>query len=328
MPDESSLSVESEQALQRHPALVFLIGDNIGAPIPLDRDVVTLGRALEADVRINDALASRLHARISTEVDGVSGEVRYRLTDLNSTNGTRLNGQRIKEADLKDGDKIFIGERILRFDLLDEIDREFQQRIHRLLAHDELTGLLTSRSFFSELRREAVRAEREGLSYCVLMMDLDFFKQVNDHYGHLTGSQTLEQVGALIMREMRAGDVAARFGGEEFAAFLLDATVEQGLLIAERVRAAIEGFAFPTTRPNTQLNDSREPSTQHHHITISIGVAVSPGDSNDPLELIELADAALYRAKNTGRNRVAAYSHKTPASPHATTAEATTQSSS
>lgn len=325
--NESSLSPDAEQSLQRRPALVFLSGDSIAAPIPLDRNDVTIGRALEADVRINDALASRLHARISTEFDSESGETQYRLLDLNSTNGTRLNGQRVAEAYLKDGDKIFIGERILRFDLLDEIDREFQQRIHRLLAHDELTGLLTSKSFFSELRREAVRAEREQLSYCVLMMDIDFFKQVNDRHGHLTGSQTLEQVGAIIMRELRAGDVAARFGGEEFAAFLLDATAEQGLVAAERVRAAIEEFAFPTTRRNTKLTDSTAPTAQHHHITISIGVAVAPDDSNDPLELVELADAALYRAKNAGRNCVAAYSRST-LSPHATTAETSPASSS
>ena len=80
-----------------------------------------------------------------------------------------------------------IGEHLMRFELLDEIDREFQRQIHRLLVHDELTGLLTSKSFFSELRREAARAEFDARPFCVLMMDLDHFKVVNDTYGHLAG---------------------------------------------------------------------------------------------------------------------------------------------
>nr|MDQ3803152.1 diguanylate cyclase [Acidobacteriota bacterium] len=182
----------------RHPALVFLRGELIAAPIPLERGEVVLGRALEADVRVNDARASRLHARIRIERDAQTGEARYRVTDLGSTNGTLLNGQPVAEAFLQEGDKLTIGEHLLRFDLLDDIDREFQRHIHRLLAHDELTGLLTSKSFFSELRREAARAESEGMPFCVLMMDLDHFKSVNDRYGHLVGSQTLEEVGALV----------------------------------------------------------------------------------------------------------------------------------
>src|SRR5438874_10805439 len=141
-----------------------------------------------------------------------------------------LNGRPVTRAFLADGDKFVIGDQLIRFEMLDEIDREFQQQIHRLLVHDELTGLLTGKSFFSELRREADRAEAESLPFCVLMMDIDFFKEVNDSYGHLVGSETLEEVGALIKRALRAGDVAARFGGEEFAAFLLDADYSQALV--------------------------------------------------------------------------------------------------
>ncbi len=286
---------------ERRPALVFLRGELLAIPIPLERDEVILGRALEADVRVNDARASRLHARITTERDPANGEARYRITDLGSTNGTTVNGQPVEEALLQDGDKLVIGEHLMRFDLLDEIDREFQRQIHRLLVHDELTGLLTSKSFFSELRREAARAEFESRPFCVLMMDIDHFKAVNDTYGHMTGSQTLEEVGACITRALRAGDVAARFGGEEFAAFMLDADLAQGLVAAERVRAAVEQHPFTLTRHNS----SGELRT--HHITISIGVAAFPEDARDPIELIEQADTALYRAKRSGRNRVCAY---------------------
>jgi two-component system cell cycle response regulator len=287
--------------LERRPALVFLRGELMAVPIPLERDEVVLGRAVEADVRVNDFRASRLHARISAERDPETGVTRYKITDLDSTNGTLLNGQLIKEAFLDEGDKVTIGDYLFRFEMLDEIDREFQQQIHRLLAHDELTGLLTSKSFFSELRHEAAVAEEESHRFCVLMMDIDYFKLVNDTYGHLVGSQTLEEMGGVIKGALRAGDVAARFGGEEFAAFLLEADYAQGLVAAERVRSAIEKHEFAAVRKGSSGE------LKSHHITISIGVAAYPDDARDPIELVELADSALYRAKRGGRNRICAY---------------------
>jgi diguanylate cyclase (GGDEF)-like protein len=290
-----------ERSTERRPALVFLRGELLAVPIPLERNEVTLGRALEADIRVNDSRASRLHARITTEHDEATGETRYRLNDLKSTNGTLLNGKAIDQEFLQDGDKFEVGDHLIRFEMLDEIDREFQQQIHRLLVHDELTGLLTSKSFFSEMRREAARAEAESMPFCVLMMDLDYFKGVNDTYGHLVGSETLEDVGAVIKGSLRAGDVGARFGGEEFAAFLLDADYAQGLVAAERVRSAIEKHEFPAVRRGS----SEEART--HHMTISVGVASFPEDARDPIQLVEMADSALYRAKRSGRNRVCAY---------------------
>src|SRR6266852_8179449 len=291
----------SEHSTERRPALVFLRGELLAVPIPLERKEVTLGRALEADIRINDSRASRLHARITTERDEATGETRYRLNDLKSTNGTLLNGKAIDQEFLRDGDKFEVGDQLIRFEMLDEIDREFQQQIHRLLVHDELTGLLTSKSFFSELRREAARAEAEDKPFCVLMMDLDHFKGVNDTYGHLVGSETLEEVGAVIKKTLRAGDVGARFGGEEFAAFLLDADYQQGMVAAERMREAIEKHEFPAVRRGS----SETPRT--HRITISVGIAAYPDDGRDPIQLVELADSALYRAKRNGRNCVCAY---------------------
>src|ERR1051325_10535991 len=157
-----TFSAEYQRRGDLRPALVFLRGELLAVQIPLEREHVTLGRALDADIRVNDPRASRLHARVSCERNE-AGEVRYRLSDLDSTNGTMLNGKRIESAFLEDGDKFEIGEQLIRFEMLDEIDREFQQQIHRLLVHDELTGLLTGKSFFSELRREAARAEAEDM---------------------------------------------------------------------------------------------------------------------------------------------------------------------
>jgi len=299
--DIDTSSGQYQRRGERRPALVFLRGELLAVPIPLERDQVTLGRALEADIRINDSRASRLHARITCETDDATGKARYCLIDLGSTNGTILNGKRIERAFLEDGDKFEVGDQLIRFEMLDEIDREFQQQIHRLLVHDELTGLLTSKSFFSELRREAARAEAEQMPFCVLMMDIDYFKDVNDTYGHLAGSETLEEVGAVIKRSLRAGDVGARFGGEEFAAFLLDADYAQGLIAAERVRSAIEKHEFPAARRGSSEN------IPTHHITISVGIASFPEDGRDPIQLVEMADSALYRAKRNGRNQVCPY---------------------
>jgi len=285
----------------RRPALVSLRGELMAVPIPLERDEVTIGRAIEADVRLNDSRASRLHARITSKRNPTSDVTRYYITDLGSTNGTLVNGELITDMLLNDGDKIIIGDQLFRFDMLDEIDREFQRQIHRLIAHDELTGLLTSKSFFSELRRESARAQAETRPFCVLMMDLDYFKEVNDTYGHLVGSQTLGEIGRIIKEALRAGDVASRFGGEEFAAFLLDATYAQGLVAAERVRVAVSEHEFPVTRRDSPGSQAT------HRITISIGVAAYPDDATDPIHLVELADSALYRAKRSGRNRICAY---------------------
>ena len=281
------------------PALVFLTGDLLAVPIPLEREEVILGRSLGADIRINDKKISRRHAKINTICDERGETAEYVVTDLNSRNGTLLNGQNITEEKLQNGDKITVGEHILRFELLDEIDREYHRQIHRLLSHDDLTGLLSSRSFFSELRREAARANTENRPFCVLMLDVDHFKNVNDTYGHLTGSKTLEEIGCCINENLRTGDAAARFGGEEFAAFLLDAELSQALIAAERIRSEIEKQEFSIVRQGKFV--------KAHRVTISIGVAAFPTDSSDPIELVEMADSALYRAKREGRNRICTY---------------------
>ena len=295
----SHMQKPKRQERDLRPALVFLTGDLIAVPIPLEREEVILGREIGADVRVNDPKVARRHARITTSTDPNTNETVYTLKDFGSRSGTLLNGERVDEETLQNGDKITIGENILRFDLLDEIDREYQRHIHRLISHDDLTGLLSGRSFFSELRREAERAKIDSRPFCVLMMDIDHFKNVNDTFGHLTGSKTLEEIGGCIINCLRSGDAAARFGGEEFAAFLLDAEIGQAMVAAERIRHEIEIKEFSVVRQGNP--------DEKHHVTISVGIAAFPDDSSDPIELVEMADSALYRAKRDGRNRVCIY---------------------
>lgn len=294
------MKIQNPLERDARPALIFLTGEMLAVQIPLEREEVVLGRAMEADVRINDTGVARRHACINAVFDSLENTTKYVLTNLDAGgNGTILNNQKITREVLRGGDKIIIGEHILRFELLDEIDREYQRRIRRLVAHDDLTGLLSSRSFFSELRSETAQAKLDNRPFCVLMMDVDFFKKINDVFGHLQGNEVLGEIGSRITFCLRSGDVAARVGGEEFAAFLLDAEIRQGLVAAERIRAEIENHQFE--------NISRARLAEKHPVTISIGVAAFPSDSEDSFELIEMADSALYRAKREGRNRVCAF---------------------
>lgn len=278
----------------KHPTLIVLQGDDLGVAVHLAGKTFTIGRGTDCDVRLDDNLASRQHARLEPIA---AGRI-YSLHDLGSTNGTFVNGQLVEDpVALQDGDKIRVGRHVFKFAWLDEYESEFQMRIQQMIIRDDLTNLLTQRSFFLELERALARraAQPEPSPLAVLMMDLDYFKQVNDNYGHLVGSQTIKHVGELIEANIRETDVAARYGGEEYVAFLTVASAGEALAVAERIRSAVEGKEIVLARRGVEVR---------LHVTISIGVALYPGDSADPLELIEKADLALYRAKTGGRNRV------------------------
>jgi two-component system, cell cycle response regulator len=283
---------------KRYAAIIFLCGDKLGTVIRLDKEKLVIGRDSEVvDLALNDDVASRVHAQIFTSQGNDSGK-QYWLADLGSTNGTLLNGQLLPPREsflLQDGDKVKIGRQLLKFALLDELEVEYQERLHELIVHDDLTGLLTRKSLTYEMEREIVRSQRYNHEFCVLMMDIDFFKKVNDNYGHLIGSEVLRVTAKVIQRTLRDSDIVARYGGEEFIAVLPETPRARGIEAAERVREAIERTPFPASihDPESTL-----------HITISIGVSEFPGDHTHALALIEMADIALYDAKQTGRNRV------------------------
>ena len=201
---------------------------------------------------------------------------------------------------MQNGDKITIGEHILRFELLDEIDREYQRQIRRLLSHDDLTGLLSSRSFFSELRRESSRADAEKRPFCVLMMDVDYFKNVNDTYGHLTGSKTLEEIGLCITQNLAKRRRRVAFRRRRICRVFARCG-------ARRKASSRRRESARKSKNRSSASSGKANRRESHHITISIGIASFPDDSSDPIELVEMADSALYRAKREGRNRVCAY---------------------
>src|SRR6185295_18820755 len=218
-----------------------------------------------ADLVLRDDIASRAHAEIMRlDVEGDCSE--YYLTDLESTNGTFLNGAKVTTQQLlQDGDKIKVGNHMMKFAMLDEFEAEFQERLHQMTQRDELTGLRSRRSLFADLDREIAR-NASGRTIAVIMMDLDFFKKVNDGRGHLIGSHTIRDVGHIIRDVIGSADFAARYGGEEYMAFVVDSR-ERGFEIAESIRKTVEAHPFPAS-----TNDL----TQTMHITISLGVATFP----------------------------------------------------
>jgi diguanylate cyclase (GGDEF)-like protein len=156
---------------------------------------------------------------------------------------------------------------------------------------DPLTGLFNRRYLEQVLERECRRALRSNRSLAVLMLDVDHFKRFNDLWGHEGGDAVLRDLAALLRHLFRGEDVACRYGGEEFVLLLADATLESALARAEEMRLAVHGLAVQHRGQTVGA------------IAVSVGVAVLPEHGIGPTDLIAAADRALYRAKETGRDR-------------------------
>jgi diguanylate cyclase (GGDEF)-like protein len=160
-----------------------------------------------------------------------------------------------------------------------------------------LTGLANRRCFDESLGKELNRSSRDKTSLSLILLDIDYFKEFNDTYGHLVGDECLKQIADVLQKSIeRSHDLVARYGGEEFAVILPSTDLQGGLIIAERLRREVQ---------NLNLASSEVSVT--HHITISLGLVStsSNGERNiTPEILIAQADKALYEAKEQGKNRV------------------------
>lgn len=171
--------------------------------------------------------------------------------------------------------------------------RLYQEK-EQLASRDGLTGVENHRTFQERFLNEILRAQRYDHQLAVLMMDIDFFKKVNDSYGHPIGDLVLKEVAKIISQNIRATDLMARYGGEEFVCMLADTDRARAGETAERIRESIAAKVF-------------ESGTTRFQVTMSIGGAIYPLDSRHGREILEKADKALYRAKETGRNRLVFY---------------------
>ncbi len=162
---------------------------------------------------------------------------------------------------------------------------------------DYLTGLKTRGYFEQQLELEMKRCERKKAPLSLLMIDIDFFKPLNDTYGHHVGDQVLRDVSSLLTKDMREVDTVARYGGEEFVIILPETPVTSAVRVAQRIRTSVENAKFFAGSAATV-----------EKLTISIGIASFPKDARFKRDIIDCADAALYDAKSHGRNQVMLYS--------------------
>jgi diguanylate cyclase (GGDEF)-like protein len=191
------------------------------------------------------------------------------------------------------------GGRLLTYGNVSELTKQADE-IERLACVDGLTGLNNRRHFLALAQGEWSRFRRYGRPLALLMIDIDFFKSVNDQYGHDAGDEVLKAVTETLQKHKRSSDIGGRLGGEEFVLLLPEATLDSAVLAAERLRRVVAERAIPAA--GTRLS-----------VTISVGASASDPAMSGFDELSKQADVALYEAKRSGRNRVCRFGNDQPA---------------
>jgi len=266
---------------------IYPPGPALGSRRILCETPLLLGRSDECDIVISETTTSRLHARIQPRGGGG-----YEIIDLDSTNGSFVNNQSIERALLNDGDYLRIGNALFRYLAGGNVEADYHAEVYRLAILDGLTGLHNKRYFLDFLEREVVRSMRHGRALSLVLLDVDWFKSVNDEFGHLAGDQVLRDVAQRLRGLVHAEDLLARYGGEEFAAVLVEADHARALEVAEQFRDRMEAVPFDC-------------DGTPYRLTISLGTATTLGaEPVTAADLIRRADENLYRAKHGGRNRL------------------------
>ncbi len=269
----------------RSACVVVIQGEGLGRRADIDVRRVLVGRSQEADLHIPHKSVSRQQCQIWRDGD------RYWVRDLGATNATRVNDMPVREAPLSDGDHITLGETVLKFISHSSVEAHYHEEIYQLATHDALTEMYNRRHFIETVEKEIARAMRHQRALAMCIIDVDLFKPINDRYGHISGDNVLRQIAALVRRHVRNDDAAARIGGEEFAVLLPECGPEAAYGFAERLRESVEQSLF-------------RPGGEAQRITVSIGIAAMTPERDTCSRMMAAADAALYRAKSEGRNRV------------------------
>ena len=274
-------------ALERQDALVQIYppGPQLGKKWELGEEAITIGRDASNHIVIPKNAVSRKHAKVSLEED-----TRI-LTDLQSTNGSYLNGRPIISAPLNQGDQVKIGGTIFKYLVGSNVETAYHEEIYRMAIIDGLTNINNKRFFMSELERETARAVRHDRPLSLLMFDLDRFKKINDTYGHLAGDTILQQMSSEIANRIRSGELFARYGGEEFVILLPETPKSGAMKFAEQLRRLVSATVF-------RFENVIIP------VTVSVGVATLDSEHSNAETLISLADEKLYEAKTGGRDCV------------------------
>jgi len=292
-----AVPAESDKEQKRNLAyLVVLAGVSAGEMFKLGPEKTVLGRGPKVGVRLNDEGVSREHCQLIRDGEKVI------LEDLGSTNGTFCNGMRVDRRELSDGDKIMVGSTtILKFTYHDYLDEVFQRQMYESALRDGLTKVFNKKYFTDYLEKEFAYAARHNSPLALIFLDIDFFKKINDTYGHPAGDFVLSELSQMMVNLVRTEDVLARFGGEEFTVLCRGTDLAGARIVAERLRRSVEERVFTFGGKNIP-------------VTISLGIASVPdGGVGDHSAFLAAADKALYEAKRTGRNRVCLHGQeKTP----------------
>jgi diguanylate cyclase (GGDEF)-like protein len=267
--------------------LIVLAGSSMGEMYKITRERTVIGRGQRADVRMMDEGVSREHCEILLE------DNRLILHDLGSTNGTYCRGLRVDRHELADGDKILVGSgTVLKFTYHDKLDEVFQRQMYESALRDDLTKAFNKKYFMDRVESEFAYAVRHNVPLSLVSFDIDHFKSINDTYGHPAGDFVLAELSSTVLGSVRVEDVFARVGGEEFSTICRGADLQQGTIVAERLRHAVETRRFVFDKTVIP-------------VTISVGLAAVPSPAiKDAMEFISAADQMLYDAKRGGRNRV------------------------
>ncbi len=272
--------------------LTLLTGACAGRLLAVAPGGAIIGRAVDASLVVEDTGVSRRHARVARNSDGG-----FYVEDLGSTNGTFVGSKRVGISLLRGGETIQLGPQLrIRFAMVDVAEESLYRGLYDSSVRDPLTHVFKRKYLADRLITEVARARRDAGELTLLMADVDSLQQVNDRFGHLAGDRLLCIVGARMKRAIRAADVLARCGDDEFVVVSVGPCDADALHLGERLRRAIEELHVSALGQCVQ-------------VTLSIGVASlgEVGASDEPIDaLLTLADTRLNGARAAGRNRVGA----------------------
>lgn len=284
-------------ALRFTPLLVCFEGPQRGQRFPLRKYENDMGRSSTVEIRVDDDMASRRHARIVyANWNQPNESPECYIEDVGSRNGTELNGQLLDgRRALRERDRILIGSTLLCFMLKDEGEMQLERSLFELATRDALTGLDNRHQFKVHLEHHMQRAVRYNRPVSLLIVDADHFKRINDTYGHDVGDMVLVHLARLLESCCRSSELCSRWGGEEFALLLPEGDRDASVKLAERIRETV------ATTPLRAQDHTIE-------LTVSIG-GTEMQTSDDADSFFRRADQQLLRAKEAGRNR-ASFDHE------------------
>ncbi len=270
------------------PSLVVICGPDIGRLIPLEAPSLTIGRDADCEVVVPIDGISRKHCAITRR------EV-ARIRDLDSTNGTWLNGRELapgEQALLRTGDRVELVGVAFKFLEGNDLEAQYHEELYQLAIVDGLTRTFNRRYLMDFLNREISRCRRHVRPLSLLLFDIDRFKQINDCFGHSAGDHVLRGIVEVAREGVRREECLARFGGDEFATVMPETEIEGARIVAERIRGRVELHRF-------------ESSGRSIPVTISAGVVELSPAMADADAMMAAADTQLYAAKMAGRNTAA-----------------------